>query len=234
MNPVDSSTGFSSEIELTGLAKPDAERIRCVLNAAATMGTVEIEREDAGRYGLDAQSARTSKRFLIRPELTLCLSDIRRRIASEAVEAGAHTSRLIFSWNRKKTVNPQKPATGGSLAPVEPAQEIAPPPRSEFGQRQPDVGGSGLAPGQSNVRNLLRTVVGTRTAAKDEAVSGATSVNRSRQTDVRRDGEETRATDLPPSDRRQSLGDAIRRAIGRDIADDIERAKSETDHSDKS
>jgi hypothetical protein len=46
---------------------------------------------------------------------------------------------------------------------------------------------------------------------------------------LRRDGEETPATDLPSSARRQSLG-----AGGRDIADDIERANSETDHSDKS
>jgi hypothetical protein len=216
MNPVDSRTGFSSEIELTGV--PNAERIRCVLNAAATMGVVEIEREDgAGRHGLDAQSARTSKRFLIRPELTLWLSDIRRRIASEAMEAAPHASRLLFSWNRRMIVNPPKPATGGSAAPVEPAQEIAPPPRPEFGQRQPDVGGRGLAPGQCNVRNLFRTVVGTQTAAKE---CGAMGRRRQRRIFHRAPGART-------------SGDAIRRAIGRDIADDIERAKSEIDHSDK-
>jgi hypothetical protein len=238
MDPVDSSAGFSSEIELTGLPMPDADRIRCVLNAAAMMGAVQIEHENgAGRYGLDAQSARTSKRYLIRPELTLCLSDIRRRIASEALEAAAHTSRRLFSWNRKKTTTPPEPATQGTTAPIvaESVPAVSSSPKREAGERRNDFGGRRSASPQS-----LRTVtlIGTQTAANDGAVLGTMTVNRIIPTDTLRDAKETSAANHPLSDKSQGISPGLREAhqppTAWEAASEIESLKSETDHSDKS
>jgi hypothetical protein len=128
-----------------------------------------------------------------------------------------------------------RPRTSAPVG-IEPAQ--AAPPKREFGQRQPDVGGRGLTSAKSNVRDLLRTVTRTRKPANDETVRRAANVNRVSPADARREGDETPATNHRQIDQNQSpvqgLRNAVRRAIGWDVAGDIESSKSETDHSDKS
>jgi hypothetical protein len=165
------------------------------------------------------------------------LSDIRRRIASEALEAAAHTSRRLFSWNRKKTATPPEPATQGTTAPIvaESVPAVSSSPKREAGERRNDFGGRRSASPQS-----LRTVtlIGTQTAANDGAVLGTMTVNRIIPTDTLRDAKETSAANHPLSDKSQGISPGLREAhqppTAWEAASEIESLKSETDHSDKS